>query len=164
MVDQDKVQQELAANIGVALELAKAGKPYEEVIRHLGTVPRHHRKELASGGNGASIEPKSRMFSEINFSVTGADKGAPARIATLEFIAVKGAFNFQHLNALSGEWRRSPPEPEECSFALAWFPSHDVRSGAPFSLYAEYAPFTTSIDPAQTPSRVFFQTADGRWD
>lgn len=68
------------------------------------------------------------------------------------------------MKAAFGGWRQSPPEPEMAAFALAWFAKHDARSGARFSLYAEYKEYSAAINAKATPDGVYFQTADGRWD
>ena len=155
---------ELAQTIGKSLELTIAGKPYAEVIRHLGTMPDHHRDYLMSGERASTLEATSPLFDEIHFSLDAPGTSPDACIVTLEFICEPGAFTFHDLRDVFGEWHRSPPAPEEVAFALAWFPRHDVRGGHPFSLYAEFAEYSAAIDPDQTPARVYFQPVDGRWD
>ena len=155
---------ELAQTIGAALELTIAGRPYAEVIRHLGSMPEHHRDYLMYGERSATLDPASPLFNEIHFSLDAPGTSPEARVLTLEFISEPGTYTFHHLREVFGEWHRSPPEPHEVAFALAWFVRHDVRSGAPFSLYAEYEEYSAMIDPDRTPGRVFFQTRDGRWD
>lgn len=154
----------LAQTIGSALELASAGKPYADVIRHLGTMPEHHRDYLMSGERDGTLEASSPLFDEIHFSLDTPGTSPEARIVTLEFISEPGAFDFHDLREAFGEWRRSPPEPEEVAFAVAWFIRYDVRGGAPFSLCAEYGEYSAAIDPGRTPDRVVFQPGDGRWD
>lgn len=160
----DPIAVELAQTIGAALDAAIAGKPYAEVLGHLGTMPEHHREFLMSGERQSTLDAASSLFYEIHFSLDAPGTSPEARVLTLEFIPEPGAFTLRQLSEVFGEWRRSPPEPEEVSYALAWFTRHDVRSGAPFSLYAEYGEYSTAIDPDTTPDRVFFQPKDGRWD
>jgi hypothetical protein len=154
----------LAQTIGAALELTIAGKPYADVIRHLGSMPEHHRDYLMSGERSGTLDPASPLFDEIHFSLDAPGTVPAARVLTMEFISEPGAFTFHHLREAFGEWHRSPPEPHEAAFALAWFVRYDVRSGAPFSLYAEYDEYSAAIDPDRTPGRVYFQARDGRWD
>lgn len=155
---------ELAQTIGKALELTIAGKPYADVIRHLGTMPEHHREYLMSGEREGTLEAASPLFDEIHFTLDAPGTSPEGCVVTLEFICNPGTFSFHDLREVFGEWRRSPPEPEEASFALAWFTRHDVRSGAPFSLYAEFEDYSAAIDADRTPARVYFQPTDGRWD
>ena len=161
---RDPITLELAQTIVTALELSIAGKPYAEVIRHLGTMPEHHREYLMSGERQSTLDAASSLFDEIHFSLDAPGTSPEARVLTMEFIPEPGTFTLRHLSEVFGEWHRSPPESEEASYALAWFTRHDVRSGAPFSVYAEYGEFSTAIDPDKTPDRVFFQPQDGRWD
>lgn len=163
-LSHNPVTAELAQTIGAALELAIAGKPYAQVIRHLGIMPEHHHKYLMSGERASTLDAASSLFSEIHFSLDAPGTVAESRVLTMEFIPQPGAFNFHHMREAFGEWKRSPPEPEDAAFALAWFLRYDARSGAPFSLYAEHKDYGTAIDPNKTPDRVFLQPLDGRWD
>ena len=155
---------ELAQTVGAALELSIAGRPYAEVIRHLGSMPEHHRGYLMSGERHGTLDSASPLFDEIHFSLDAPGTSPEARVLTLEFISQPGAYTFHHLREVFGEWHRSPPAPDKAAFALAWFVRYDVRSGAPFSLYAEYEEYDSAIDPDRTPCRVYFQPRDGRWD
>ena len=158
------IAAELIKTVGAALALTIAGKPYAEVIAHLGAMQEHHRAFLMSGETMSTLDAASPLFSEIHFKLDRPGTSPEARILTLEFISKPGSYTFHDVRDAFGVWHRSPPEPDDASFSLAWFPPYDARSGAPFSLYAEFAPYSTAIDPAQTPARIFFQQPDGRWD
>lgn len=155
---------ELKKTVGTALELSIAGAPYADVIGILGTMRDHQREFLMSGERVGIIDAASSLFTQICFSLDKVGTSSEARILTMEFCSVPGTYTFHDLREAFGEWRRTPREPDQVSFALAWFPSYDVRSGAPFSLYAEYEPYSTAIDPDQTPGRIYFQPQDGSWD
>jgi hypothetical protein len=107
------------------------------------------------------VDLKSELFREMTFYLGKA--AARERIVSMEFIANKGAFNMHDLQAAFGEWHRSPAEPEEASFAVAWFPRFDPDSGARFFLYAEDGDYASSIDPGKTPARLFIQVERFRW-
>lgn len=158
---RDNIARELHLYIGKTIALASAGKPYQEVIAHIGKPPAHHQQALDSGEGGASLYPDSALFKEITF---GLGRGEQAQyIVSMEFIAKKGAFDMHDLGAAFGEWQRSPKEPEQATYAVAWFPKYDKASGARFFLYAEDGDYTTHIDPHKTPVRIFFQTDHFRW-
>ena len=155
------IARELALYVGKTIELASADKPYQEVIKHIGEPPAHHKKALANGEGAASLYPKSELFSEITFYLGQGDKAQ--QIVSMEFISKKGAYDMDDLRASFGEWHRSPRPPEKVSYAVAWFPKYDPSGGAELFLYAEDGDYTTSIDPKKTPVRLFIQNTPFRW-
>jgi hypothetical protein len=157
---RDNILQELNIFVGKTIELASAGKPYQDVIRHIGKLPAEHQKALKNGEGAASLYPKSALFSEMTFHLARDSD----RIVSMEFIANPGAFTMDDLRAAFGEWRRSPEEPVEASFAVAWFPRYDPSTGATLFLYAEDGDYGGSIDAGKTPVRLFFQASLFRWD
>lgn len=157
---RDTIRNELARQIGHTIDLLHTGQPYPDVIRHLGKIPAHHRKALAQGDGCAGIIPKSSLFSEICFHL---ERENNQHVVAMEFFSNAGAFNMDDLRAVFGDWHRSPPEPEECTFAIAWFPKYDVSSGARFFLYAEDGTYGSAINPDDTPCRLFIQVQLARW-
>lgn len=157
----ENIARELALYVGQTMALASAGKPYQEVIAHIGQPPSHHQQALDDGDGAASLYPDCALFREMTFYLGRGD--AANRIASMEFISNDGAFNMDDLRAAFGPWRRSPKEPSEVAYAVAWFEQYDTCSGGRMFLYAEDANYTTHIDPAQTPARLFFQTDHFRW-
>jgi hypothetical protein len=157
---RENALRELNLFVGKTIELASAGKPYQEVIQHIGALSAEHRKALKNGEGAASLYPASALFSEMTFYLgRGSD-----RIVSMEFIANKGAFDMDDLRAAFGEWHRSPAEPEQASFAVAWFPQYDQSTGAKLFLYAEDGDYAPRIDAGKTPARLFFQADHFRWD
>lgn len=157
--NNEHIARELEHFVGKTIELAGAGLPYAQVIAHIGKPSAAHLKALKRGEGAASLYPKSELFSEMTFYL-GQDG---ERVASMEFIADPGAFSMHDLRAAFGQWQRSPPEPEEASFAVAWFPKYDTDSGARFCLYAEDGNYGSSIAPDATPARLFIQAQRFRW-
>ncbi|NRR33792.1 hypothetical protein HSX11_26785 [Oxalobacteraceae bacterium] len=156
-------QDEIRHFIGKTLELAGQMLPYQAVVAHVGNIPRHMREALHEDF-GAGIVTDSALFSEASFDIGRPGSAHEGMLLTFEIIVKPGApLSFNDLEAVFGSWYRSPPEPTECAFALACFKRHDVSTGAPFSLYAEYNPNGTTIPADGFPARLFFQMTDGRW-
>lgn len=156
------IEEELKFYVGKTLELATAGKPYPQVVGHFASAERLKKEAADPDAVPGSINPDSKIFHEITYYFgEGKTKG---QIVAVEFIPKPNTFDLSDMAAVFGEWRRSPQAPKMAAFALAWFAKHDVRSGARFSLYAEYKAYAATIDPKATPDRIYFHTADGRWD
>ena len=161
--DRAAILHELEFYVAKTMALASAGKPYREVIAHIGKPPPNHQAGLDDGDRVASLYPASRLFSEMTFRL-GSDDQAN-QVVAMDFIAKPGSFTMDDMQAVFGPWHRTPEEDEGTLFVLAWFPRYDKSSGAHMFLYADDAgQDSVKIAPGRTPGRVFFTTSYERDD
>lgn len=158
----NKIHHELKRMIGDTIALATEGKQYQEVVAHIGKLPANTQKLIDIGEPILIIKPTSDLFQEVIIHL-GTKPGMRERVIAFEFFSKKGSFSMDDMRAVFGEWRRSPKEPSEASFAVAWFPRYDPSSGARYFLYAEDGEYKTRIDPKKTPERIFIQMEQFRW-
>lgn len=156
--DRAGIIHELEFYVGKTMALASAGKPYQEVIAHIGKPPPHHQEGLDDGDRVASLYPSSRLFSEMTFRLGSGDQAG--QVVAMDFIAKPGSFTMDDMREVFGPWQRSPEEDEDTLFVLAWFARYDKSSGAHMFLYADDAgKDDVVIAPGHTPGRVFFTTS-----
>ena len=161
--DRMAIIHELEFYVGKTMALASAGKPYQEVIAHIGKPPPNHQEGLDDGDGVASLYPASRLFSEMTFTLGSGDQAN--QVVSMDFIAKPGSFTMDDMQAVFGPWHRTPEEDEGTLFVLAWFPRYDKSSGAHMFLYADDAgQDNVVIAPGHTPGRVFFTTRYERDD
>lgn len=155
------IARELKLYVEKTIELASAGRPYQEVVHHIGAPHLGHKVWVSAENRGGSIYPPSKLFKEIVIHLARDTKSQ--QVVAIEFFSNPGSYDMNDLQAAFGDWHRSPKEPEECSFALAWFPRYDASTGAKFFLYAEDGEYASTIDPKRTPDRLFIQKMIARW-
>ena len=161
-LDRAAILHELEFYVARTMALASAGKPYPEVIAHVGAVPEQDQEELDDDEeNGvASVASTSRLFPFICFRLGSGEQ--TRTIASMEFYAEPGAFTMDDMEAVFGPWHRIPEEDDDTLFVLAWFSRYDKSSGATMFLYADDAGKDIPIAAAHTPGRVFFTTEYAR--
>ena len=161
--DRAALIHELEFYVGKTMALASAGKPYQEVIAHIGKPPPNHQEGLDEGDRVASLYPPSRLFSEMTFRLGSGEQAS--QVVAMDFIAKPGSFTMDDMQAVFGPWHRTPEQDEGTLFVLAWFPRYDKSSGAHMFLYADDAGRdNVVIAPGRTPGRVFFTTSYERED
>lgn len=159
--NRENIARELDLYVRKTIELASAGRPYREVIAHIGVPHLGHDVVLSEKNRGGSIYPPSKLFREIVIWL--ARDPSSQQVIAMEFFSRPDSYNMDDLRAAFGEWHRSPKEPSECSFAIAWFPRYDASTGAKLFLYAEDGEYAKAIDPKRTPVRLFVQKMEARW-
>lgn len=158
---REDIARELDLYVRKTIELASAGRPYREVIEHIGVPHLGHEVLLSKDNRCGSIYPPSKLFREIVICLPR--EVSSQQVIAMEFFSHPYAYNMDDMRAAFGDWHRSPKEPRECSFALAWFPRYDASTGAKLFLYEEDGEYAKSIDPKRTPVRLFVQRMEARW-
>ena len=157
ILDRAAIVEELQFFVAKTMSLACAGKPYEEVIAHIGSIMPQDQEALGEDDNTvASMISESLLFSEIFFHLGDGDQSN--QIVAMNFIAEPGTFTMDDMEAVFGPWHRIPAEDEGTLFVLAWFPRYDKSNGAEMFLYADDAGKPIRIASGNTPGRIFFTT------
>jgi hypothetical protein len=153
------ILHELEFYVGKTMALAAAGKPYQEVIDHIGQPPPHHQEELDDDlENGVSdVSHTSQLFTDITFHLGSGETAG--QVVAMDFFARPGSFTMDDMAAVFGPWHRAAQGAEDILFVPAWFERYDKSSGARLFLYADDAGKSDIVIAAgHTPGRVFFTT------
>jgi hypothetical protein len=101
ILDRAAIIKELKFYVAKTMSLACAGKPYEEVIAHIGSIMPQDQEALDEDDTTvANMTSESRLFDEIFFHLGYGEQSK--QIVAMNFIVKPGMFTMDDMEAVFG--------------------------------------------------------------